>query len=102
MKLEAIIQDMGAVEVTGSLAVEPGGISFDSRKVAEGDLFVAIRGSGFDGHKYIPDAIASGAVPITVIEIKDNKLKAYAKAAGLKSKDIPGCIIKKTSGVAIR
>ena len=47
-------------------------------------------------------AIASGAVPSTVIEIKDNKLKAYAKANGLKAKDIPGCIIREVSGVSIR
>lgn len=82
MKLEAIIKDMGAVEITGSLAVEPGGISFDSRKVAEGDLFVAIRGTGFDGHRYIPDAIASGAVAVVS---EEDPREAYPGITWVKS-----------------
>ena len=82
MKLEAIIKDLGAVEVTGSLAVEPGGISFDSRKVAEGDLFVALRGTGVDGHRYIPDAIDSGAVAVVS---EEDPLEAYPGITWVKS-----------------
>lgn len=36
-------------------------IEYDSRKIINGDLFVAIRGHDFDGHKFIPDALAKGA-----------------------------------------
>ena len=36
----------------------------DSRKVQQGDLFVAMSGEYFDGHKYIPNAIEQGAVGI--------------------------------------
>ena len=36
-------------------------ICFDSRKVAEGSVFVAIKGTLTDGHKYIDKAIAAGA-----------------------------------------
>jgi UDP-N-acetylmuramoyl-L-alanyl-D-glutamate--2,6-diaminopimelate ligase len=40
------------------------GIATDSRKVAKGDLFVAIRGAAHDGHKFVADAIAHGAVAV--------------------------------------
>ncbi len=40
------------------------GIAYDSRKVEEGYLFVAIRGFNVDGHDFIPQAIEKGAVAI--------------------------------------
>lgn len=41
--------------------VEIRGIEYDSRKVARDDLFVAIRGTGSDGHAFINAAIGKGA-----------------------------------------
>ena len=41
-------------------------IHFDSRKVGEGDLFVAQRGVSADGHGYIGKAVAAGAVAVAV------------------------------------
>ena len=38
------------------------GVSIDSRTVEPGDLFVAIRGPAQDGHKFVGDAFARGAV----------------------------------------
>jgi len=37
-------------------------ISIDSRTVEAGDFFVAIRGDRFDGHQFVTDAIARGAI----------------------------------------
>ncbi len=37
------------------------GLSIDSRLVMPGHLFVAMKGSSVDGHKFIPDAIRRGA-----------------------------------------
>jgi len=42
------------------------GISYDSRKVAPGDLFVALRGSVSDGHDYLDRALDLGAVALLV------------------------------------
>ena len=39
-------------------------VTSDSRKIDGGSVFVAIKGSHFDGHDFIPQAIADGAVAI--------------------------------------
>ena len=45
------------------------GLCYDSRAVAPGDLFVALRGSAVDGHAYLGQALALGAVAVVVEEI---------------------------------
>ncbi|HEY8553937.1 MAG TPA: UDP-N-acetylmuramoyl-tripeptide--D-alanyl-D-alanine ligase [Burkholderiales bacterium] len=37
------------------------GVSTDTRTLAPGDLFVALAGPRFDGHSFLPEAIAKGA-----------------------------------------
>ncbi len=44
------------------------GITYDSRTVAQGSLFVALRGSAVDGHRYLEQAAALGAVAFLVEE----------------------------------
>lgn len=46
-------------------------ITFDSREVSAGSLFVAVRGSRNDGHKYIDAAIRSGASAIVCEVLPD-------------------------------
>jgi len=44
------------------------GIAYDSRVTKKGDLFIALRGRRFDGHKFIEDAIKRGAHALCVEE----------------------------------
>ena len=37
------------------------GVGTDSRKIAAGELFVALKGEHFDGHDYVAEVIAKGA-----------------------------------------
>jgi UDP-N-acetylmuramoyl-L-alanyl-D-glutamate--2,6-diaminopimelate ligase len=39
-------------------------ITFDSRKVSKGDVFVAVRGTQVDGHRFIQNALEKGAAAI--------------------------------------
>ncbi len=50
------------------------GVSTDSRTTKPGDCFFAIPGENFDGHDYVANAFAKGAVCAVVSkDIKDNK-----------------------------
>src|ERR1035441_10573755 len=55
---------------------------YDSRKVQSGDAFFAIRGFATDGHRFIGQAIASGAKTI-VLEDADAFSVKDAKQAGV-------------------
>jgi len=45
------------------------GISIDSRNINKGDLFVAIKGPTFDGHKFVHKALRAGASAALVSEM---------------------------------
>ncbi len=44
------------------------GVSFDSREIIGGEVFVAMRGEALDGHGFVPQAIARGAAGLLVAE----------------------------------
>lgn len=58
-----------AVRATGGTASgdwRASGVSIDSRTLAPGDLFVALRGEQRDGHAFVADALAKGAAAAMV------------------------------------
>ncbi len=59
-----------AIKGTTDLSISK--IEFDSRKIASGDVFVAIKGTVSDGHQYIDKCIAQGAVAIVCEVFPEN------------------------------
>ena len=92
--LKDILYKVAIEAVKGSTEITIGKIDFDSRKIAQNDLFVAIRGTISDGHEFIAKAIELGATAIvcdtlpetitegiTYIQVKDtNKALAIMAA----------------------
>lgn len=72
MGFTLLFEDLiGSVEVVargGNLAVPVKGITYDSRLVEPGFLFVAIKGFQTDGHLYVRNALAVGAVAVVTQE----------------------------------
>lgn len=63
--LASVLQDADLlIPVTEVPGVDITGISDDSRAVAAGDLFVAVRGAASDGHDFIDLAVEHGAVAV--------------------------------------
>lgn len=68
-RLKDILYGARINEVRGSTDVPVSDIAFDSRKVTEGTVFVAVRGHLADGHRFIDAAVQSGAVAVVCEEI---------------------------------
>lgn len=64
MTLSELIKDIDTVNITGSTDIEIKGVDIDSRRVAEGHLFVAMKGTQVDGHTFIGKAVDQGAAAI--------------------------------------
>ncbi len=92
--LKDILYKVSIEAVKGSTDISIQKIEFDSRKVQENDVFVAIRGTVSDGHEFIEKAIGLGATAIvcdtlpeviasniTYIQVKDtNSALAFISA----------------------
>ncbi|HNX43617.1 MAG TPA: UDP-N-acetylmuramoyl-L-alanyl-D-glutamate--2,6-diaminopimelate ligase [Bacteroidales bacterium] len=63
-QLSEILSDVKTLSVKGNRDVMAGDVTFDSRKVKAGSLFVAVKGTHTDGHDYIPAVISAGAVVV--------------------------------------
>lgn len=61
MKLSELLKEISPISITGDTDVEITGVNIDSRKIEQGHLFVAIKGTTTDGHNYIAKAIELGA-----------------------------------------
>ncbi len=57
---------------TANASFEVTGVTFDSREVTPGDLFVAMPGTMHDGHEFVAQAIASGAAGLIVSKPADH------------------------------
>ncbi len=64
MTLRDLITDLDKPVASGSLDTEITAIAYDSRMVAPGTAFVAIRGSKLDANEFIPTALKAGASAI--------------------------------------
>ncbi len=64
--LDDIVTATGGELRWGSPRQEASGISIDSRTIAAGEIFFAIRGEVHDGHRFIPEVIARGAAGVVI------------------------------------
>jgi UDP-N-acetylmuramoyl-L-alanyl-D-glutamate--2,6-diaminopimelate ligase len=66
MQLTEIMQGIDYRLMAGLIDQNIMGISYDSRKVKPGDLFICIPGLKTDGHKYAEQAVSNGAKALLV------------------------------------
>ncbi|WP_315366577.1 UDP-N-acetylmuramoyl-L-alanyl-D-glutamate--2,6-diaminopimelate ligase [Prevotella koreensis] len=71
MKLNELLRNIKNVALTGSDNVEITGVNIDSRRIATGHLFVAMRGTQVDGHRFITKATEQGAAAVLCEELPE-------------------------------
>ena len=64
MKLRDLLKDINVLESNVDMDMPVESVAYDSRKVTEGCLFVAISGFASDGNRFIPMAMDKGAVAV--------------------------------------
>lgn len=70
--LKDILYKVAIEAVKGSTEIAVNNIDFDSRKIEENDVFIAIRGAVADGHEFIETAITKGATAIICDTFPEN------------------------------
>lgn len=67
--LATLLDGIEISEVLGPTNIEIQDVTADSRQAKPGTLFVAVRGTNVDGHKYIDAAVKAGAVAVVCEDI---------------------------------
>jgi UDP-N-acetylmuramoyl-tripeptide--D-alanyl-D-alanine ligase len=62
----------------GDVKVPLNGVSIDTRTVAPGDIFIALKGESRDGHDFVPQALRAGAGLAVVSHVTDEMKSAGA------------------------
>jgi len=64
MKFDELIHGLETIEVIGSASADITSLTYDSRKVTAGSLFIAVKGYTLDGAQFIQEAVANGAAAV--------------------------------------
>ncbi len=90
MKLQELLKNVKPLAITGNADADITGVNIDSRKIEQGHLFVAQKGTQVDGHKFIPKAIELGARAILCEELPEEKTEGVTYVQVESTEDAVG------------
>ena len=90
MKLKELFKDITIKAVKGNDDVEITGVNIDSRRIKEGHLFVAMKGTQVDGHKFIPKAIELGAKAVLCEDMPEETAEGVCYVQVDSTEDVVG------------
>lgn len=90
MKLSDLLKNIVTISITGDAECDIKGVNIDSRKVADGHLFIAMRGTQVDGHKFIPKAEELGAAAILCEQLPEEKKQGVTYIQVADTEDVVG------------
>ena len=73
MKLHELLKYVTPVNMIGDAGIDITGVNIDSRKIEKGHLFVAIKGTQTDGHRFIPKALELGATAVLCEDMPEER-----------------------------
>ena len=90
MKLSELLKSVSILQIAGPAETEITGVNIDSRKIEKGHLFVAIKGTQTDGHKFIAKAIELGATAILCEDMPEEKIESVSYLQVASTEDVVG------------
>ena len=90
MTLKEIIRNIRPVSVTGGTEIEIKGVDIDSRRVAGGHLFVAMKGTQVDGHAFIGKAVEQGAAAVLCEDLPEEMKEGVTYVQVKSTEDAAG------------
>lgn len=90
MKLERLLEHIKINNLSGDPQCDITGVNIDSRRIAGGHLFIALRGTQTDGHAYIGKAIELGARAILCETLPDTLAEGVTYVVVDSTEDVVG------------
>lgn len=90
MKLKELLKDIPVVAIVGSEDVEITDVNIDSRRIKDGHLFIAMKGTQVDGHKFVPKAIELGAKAVMCEDMPEEKADGVTYVQVESTEDVVG------------
>lgn len=81
LKAEELVKVTGGRLISGSKDLVVRGFSIDSRRIKKGEVFIAIKGSKFDGYNFIGAAVEKGAACVIRETRRDGRRVRDARGA---------------------
>ncbi|MCR5818700.1 MAG: UDP-N-acetylmuramoyl-L-alanyl-D-glutamate--2,6-diaminopimelate ligase [Prevotella sp.] len=92
MKLSELLKNIKSVSVVGNTDIDIADVNIDSRRIAKDHLFLAIKGTQTDGHKYIGKAIELGATAIVCEDMPETLADGVTYIQVPSTEDVTGII----------
>ena len=81
MQLKDLIKGLNVSALDGSDETEVKGVHIDSRRIKDGFMFVAMKGTQVDGHQFIAKAIAQGASVVLCEDMPEERAEGVTYVA---------------------
>ncbi len=90
MKLKELLNGIHTLAAKGDMDAEITGVNIDSRRIKDGHLFIAMKGTQVDGHKFIPKAIELGAKAVLCEDMPEHTAEGVAYVQVESTEDAVG------------
>jgi len=92
MILNELLKKIETTNVVGDTGVEIAEVNIDSRAIAAGHMFIALKGTVTDGHQYIDKAVAQGAAAVVCEDMPEHQAEGVAYVQVASTTDVVGVL----------
>ncbi len=90
MELEKLLKNVKPTNIAGDTTIDITGVNIDSRRIQQGHIFVAMKGTQTDGHSFIPKALELGAKAILCEDMPEAKVDGVTYIQVASTEDAVG------------